>query len=427
MNAWLPLGLPQFWGLAVAFAIQLLVAAVLLGVLVRTAPAIPGPRWWLASVLLVLAGLSLAGAQTEAASGWRRAAQVLGAATLLGGIGVFGEGLRRYFGLASSLPWVAAAAGLQLVLGGWFEAHSLPRWHALTVSVLAVALWSQVFWMAVRHARRGHVALMAGVALCALVEAVGWGVLGVAAWQPAQPGSEAVAAADTILVLCAFIASGVLVPLCVLLVNFRLGERLRQQAVRDPLTGALNRRGFEIAAGRQATLALRLGQPMALLMLDLDHFKRVNDMHGHQVGDRVLCALSQLVHRAKRETDVFARLGGEEFCLVLPGTDVPGAKVFADRLRRSFEAMEIDTGRSFVSCTMSIGVAYASPRVLAEGRHDVVDLLRQADEALYEAKRAGRNRIRFYASPDVLSSRLDSRLFASTSNLDVASEPPRVR
>ncbi|MCV4698802.1 diguanylate cyclase, partial [Escherichia coli] len=76
--------------------------------------------------------------------------------------------------------------------------------------------------------------------------------------------------------------------------------------------------------------------------------------------------------RAKRETDVFARLGGEEFCLVLPGTDVPGAKVFADRLRRSFEALEIDTGRSFVSCTMSIGVAYACASALAEGRADIV-------------------------------------------------------
>ncbi|HWP19471.1 MAG TPA: GGDEF domain-containing protein [Burkholderiaceae bacterium] len=425
MNDWVVLGVPQFWGLATAFSIELAVAAVLLFVLVRTVPDAPGPGCWLAGVLLALAGMLVAGGQMQAEAAWRRAVYVIADAAVLAGIGLVVEGLRRHFGQRSSLRWVAGVALIELVLGGWFLARQQPLFHGLLMSAVAVVLWLAAAWTALRQLRPGYVALMTGVASCALVEALGWALRGWLVWTGAADLERAIPFANSVLVLFSFVATGVLTLLFVLLVNFRLGERLSHLAVRDPLTGALNRRGFEIASARLTTLAARMGQPVALLMLDLDHFKRVNDTHGHQVGDRVLCALSQLVHRAKRETDVFARLGGEEFCLVLPGTDVPGAKVFADRLRRSFEALEIDTGRSFVSCTMSIGVAYASPRVLAEGRHDVVDLLRQADDALYEAKRAGRNRIRFYASPDVLSSRLDSRLFASTGNLEIASQPPR--
>lgn len=416
----LTLGAPQFWGLVTAYVVQLLVAAMLVAVLMRSVPDIPGPGWWLAGILVSLGGMLLAGAQMETTVPWRRAVYVLGDATLLIGIGLIGEGLRRFFGHRPRLLAVGAFVAAEVLVGGWLELRSHSGTHVVLTSMLAMVLWWHAAWVAARELRPGYRALLLGVLLCALVQSAGWGLrAALVGWGRLQ---DNVAAANSVLALVSFVASGVLALLFVLLVNFRLGERLRQLAIRDPLTGALNRRGFEIAAGRLATLAVRMGQPIALLMLDLDHFKRVNDTYGHEVGDRVLRALVQLVHRAKRETDVFARLGGEEFCLVLPGTDVPGAKVFADRLRRSFEALEIDTGRSFVSCTMSIGVAYASASALAEGRADIVDLLRQADEALYEAKRAGRNRIRIFASPEVLSSRIDSRLFVTTGNMELT--PP---
>lgn len=414
----LVLGPEQFWGLAFAFSLLLLIGAALLWVLGRMVDA-PGPRVWGLAAVLVFAGMVLAGSQMQSELPWQRALYVLGDALLVLGIGLIGEGLRRFCGRRPDLRWVIALVALQLCLGTALEAAGRPLANSVAASVLITGLWLWIGWVAIRHTRRGFHGLFVGLMLCTVVEAVGWAWRGgILAMASEADRAAAIAYANSVLVAFAFVSTGALVLLYVLLVNFRLAEQLRAKAVRDPLTGALNRRGFEESTGRLASLSAELGQSVAVLMLDVDHFKQVNDQHGHHAGDLVLKALSHLVHRAKRETDVFARLGGEEFCLVLPGTDVPGARVFADRLRRSFETLEIDTGRSFLGCTMSVGVAYASASALRLGRVDVLDLLRQADEALYEAKRAGRNRVRFYASPDVVSSRLDSRLFAATSAFD---------
>nr|WP_297355372.1 diguanylate cyclase [uncultured Caldimonas sp.] len=425
----LHLGPAQFWGLAFAFSLLLLIGAVLLWVLGRMVDT-PGPKLWGAGAVFVLTGMVLAGSQMQGTAPLQRALYVLGDSLLLVGISLVGEGLRRFCGRPPRLAWIAALVALQLGTGLALEAYGRPLMNSVAASVLVTALWLWIGWTAIRHTQRGFHALFIGLMLCAVGEAVGWawrgGILAAAASADA---AAAIAYANSILVAFAFVSTGVLVLLYVLLVNFRLAEQLRAKAVRDPLTGALNRRGFEENTNRLASLSAELGQSVAVLMLDVDHFKQVNDQHGHHAGDLVLRALAQLVHRAKRETDVFARLGGEEFCLVLPGTDVPGARVFADRLRRSFETLEIDTGRSFLGCTMSVGVAYASASALRHHRVDVLDLLHQADEALYDAKRAGRNRVRFYASPEVLSSRLDSRLFAASSAFDgqsngSAGQPP---
>lgn len=426
------LGLPQYAGLAAAFSILLVVAIVLMGVLARLVRDIPGPRWWGTGAVCGLVGMWLAGPAMQATSLGGRVTYVFGELVLLASMASVIEGMRRYAGAPRS-PWHwLVALGGGAVVGVAAESFDRPVLTTTAVSALAAWLWLWAGWTALRHTRRGFHPLFLGVAACTAVEAAGWALRGVLILREQPAGlmtaldgsgiSAVVVSANGWLVGVVFVATGALVMLYVLLVTFRLAERLRAQAVRDPLTGALNRRGFEDRTGRLASLSAQLGQSVALLVIDVDHFKNVNDTHGHHVGDLVLKALAQLVHRAKRETDIFARLGGEEFCLVLPGTDVPGARVFADRLRRSFETLEIDTGRSFLSCTMSVGVAYASARELALGQVDAVDLLRHADEALYEAKRAGRNRVRFYASPEVVSSKLDSRLFASTSSLPFLGE-----
>ena len=411
----LVLGPPQYWGLTFVFSLLLLIAAVLLWVLGRLVDA-PGPRLWGAAAVIVFTGMVLAGSQMQGTLPWQRGLYVLGDALLVLGIGLIGEGLRRFCGRRPSLAWVAVLVAAQGALGLALEVAGRPLANSVATSVLITGLWLWIAWLAIRHTRPGFHGLFVGLMLCAIVEAAGWAWRGgILAYAGARDPSAVIAYANAVLVAFAFVSTGALVLLYVLLVNFRLAEQLRAKAVRDPLTGALNRRGFEECTGRLASLSAELGQSVAVLMLDVDHFKQVNDEHGHHAGDLVLKALAQLVQRAKRETDVFARLGGEEFCLVLPGTDVPGARVFADRLRRSFETLEIDTGRSFLSCRMSVGVAYASATALRQEQVDVLDLLHQADEALYEAKRAGRNRVRFYASPEVVSSRLDSRLFASSS------------
>ncbi|AKJ28120.1 sensor domain-containing diguanylate cyclase [Caldimonas brevitalea] len=414
----LMLGPPQFWGLAAAFSVLLLIASVLLFVLARLVPDTRGPRWWGVACVLVLTGMVVAGSQMQKIGLLARTLYVFGDSLMLVGIALLTEGLRRFDGAAGSPRWIVYVAAFHLVAGLGFEAAGRPLWNTVMASVVITGVWLTAAWSAWRHnaGKRFH-PLFLGLMLCALTEAIGWAARGaILASSGGRDVREVVAHANAILVVFGVVSTGSLILLFVLLVNFRLAEQLYAQAVRDPLTGALNRRGFEENTRRLAALSAQLGQSVAVLMLDIDHFKQVNDTHGHHVGDLVLRALANLAQRAKRETDVFARLGGEEFCLVLPGTDVPGARVFADRLRRSFETLEIDTGRNFLSCTVSIGVGYASASALQQGRADLVDLLNQADEALYQAKRAGRNRVRFYASDDVLSSRLDSRLFASSTS-----------
>jgi diguanylate cyclase (GGDEF)-like protein len=412
------LGAPQYWALLPALLLLSVMALLLVYMLRRVAPEQPGPDIWMRALGLILLGTSVAGL-TTLQTGWLwRLAYVAASGVLVLGIGMLGEGLRRFRNAASRMRRLQSGVLIAVVVALGFETLGQPLHSLLWMSAVAGLTWLAVGATAWRGMRPGFKAIHIGLLLSAVVLAAGWWVRGVLLARAGEAGwRQALPEANAWLLVLSFVASGMLALLLVLLVNFRLAERLRAQAVRDPLTGALNRRGFEDRSSRLMALSAQLGQSVTVLVLDIDHFKSVNDQHGHQVGDLVLKALSALAHRAKRETDLFARLGGEEFCLVLPGTDVPGARVFAERLRHSFETLEIDTGRSFLRCTMSIGVAYASAAMLQDQQVDLVDLLHQADEALYEAKRAGRNRLRFYASPEVLSSRLDSRLFASTGGL----------
>lgn len=159
-------------------------------------------------------------------------------------------------------------------------------------------------------------------------------------------------------------------------------DALRLQAETDALTGLANRRHFLALASTALDRARRRGEPLSLLMLDLDHFKHINDTHGHQTGDRVLWDVGQCLGEVLRVQDVIGRLGGEEFGILLPGLGTPAAVRVAHRLRRAV------AGRRPGGCdvTVSLGVA--------TGVDDVDALLARADECLYAAKRAGRNRVR---------------------------------
>ena len=141
--------------------------------------------------------------------------------------------------------------------------------------------------------------------------------------------------------------------------------------------------------------ARRTGTPLAFALLDLDHFKRVNDQHGHRSGDAVLKAFANTVRARLRASDAFGRTGGEEFGLVLPGTDLAGARWLLETIRREVEAIAVpsDSGQP-VRVTVSAGVAMADQgAALAADR-----LYGRADQALYEAKRAGRNRVEAFGS-----------------------------
>ncbi len=165
----------------------------------------------------------------------------------------------------------------------------------------------------------------------------------------------------------------------------------------DPLTGSLNRRSFTEAFDVELLRARRHSHAMCLALLDLDHFKSVNDTLGHKAGDDALCQFASLCQNMARGTDVFARFGGEEFVLLMPETTVAGAKVILERIREAVAEQRIITGDTSTGFTVSIGLAHFD-------RDDTQDsLLQRADQALYEAKENGRNCLVYHALGTVQS------------------------
>jgi diguanylate cyclase (GGDEF)-like protein len=171
----------------------------------------------------------------------------------------------------------------------------------------------------------------------------------------------------------------------------RLDEK-SQQAMTDVLTGAHNRRYFMRHLSRELKLIQRVGGPLSFLMLDIDHFKRVNDEYGHGVGDEVLQEFTRRIGIGlPRECDWFARLGGEEFGVVLPQTSLSGARIVAERLRRQVSFSGMTTAVGPLTITVSIGVS--GTQAVRKSEASVEGLLALADQYLYQSKAAGRDRV----------------------------------
>jgi diguanylate cyclase (GGDEF)-like protein len=165
-------------------------------------------------------------------------------------------------------------------------------------------------------------------------------------------------------------------------------ERLRRAGMTDGLTGVHNRRYFDHRSLIEFSQAVRHRYPLACLLLDIDHFKAINDSHGHPAGDEVLRQVGGLILRSLRTGDLAARYGGEEFVVLLPRTDLAGAREVAERIRLMVqEAPFVTPEGGTLTATLSAGLA-----MLPAGASSFADLLHAADRALYEAKRAGRNR-----------------------------------
>jgi diguanylate cyclase (GGDEF)-like protein len=170
--------------------------------------------------------------------------------------------------------------------------------------------------------------------------------------------------------------------------NARLHDVVQRQAITDELTGLVNRRRFLAALEAEVVRARRLGGPLTVVLADLDDFKPINDRHGHHAGDAVLVGFADVIRDHVRDVDVAGRLGGEEFALLLPETDLDGARSGAERLRRSLEERDLALSDGHVErVTASFGVAQL------EAGQSGDELLRAADAALYRAKAEGKNRV----------------------------------
>lgn len=167
----------------------------------------------------------------------------------------------------------------------------------------------------------------------------------------------------------------------------QLLQKLQRLATHDPLTGLYNRRELMGRLDAECKRAIRYGTGLAVMMLDVDHFKQVNDHYGHRAGDEVLRRLAKLLHSEARCNDTLARYGGEEIVVLCPNTDLETAMGIAERIRASAMNMSISTARGELQVTVSIGVV-AHPPV-----DSVETLLERADSAMYQAKEAGRNRV----------------------------------
>lgn len=183
---------------------------------------------------------------------------------------------------------------------------------------------------------------------------------------------------------CGYIATGVA---AVFLLATDLAGQMRALTISDPLTGVYNRRGFEQAAARAITMARLYGQPLAVIVADLDGFKAINDRHGHAAGDDVLRRFASHVANALRRGDMIGRLGGEEFGILLGNTDGTTAIAIVDRIRSEVAAMSMG-GDVSITITCSFGIA----ELTAQDK-DVSSALNRADLALYRAKTEGRNRV----------------------------------
>ncbi len=171
--------------------------------------------------------------------------------------------------------------------------------------------------------------------------------------------------------------------------HFQRFSSVKNMAIYDTLTGLYNRRYFEERLEVEAEKSFYSGISLSLVMVDIDHFKKINDTFGHTEGDQILCKISSLLKNSIRRKDTVARYGGEEFILILPEASLEQSFVIAERIRQSVENTPFEVGRTQVNLTLSVGISsFPSHRVKSKE-----ELVEMADQALYDAKRGGRNKV----------------------------------
>jgi diguanylate cyclase (GGDEF)-like protein len=291
-------------------------------------------------------------------------------------------GLRRW----QRVLWPTASVALLLVLDARYRGASDAELTAL-VSIIVALFAATMGVILLRLRRRGATLLQTIIGINDAVFAV---AMGVWAWTGVDAGHIESLRASPVQAF-AFLAGYLLMIVngfgFLLLCKQRDDAQMERLATIDFLTGLLNRRAFFERAETARLLAARLRKPIALLMLDIDHFKQINDRFGHATGDQALALFADIAREELRDHDIMGRLGGEEFALALPGTDLEGAQQAAERLRHAVEVAPLVSSGHGHCMSVSIGVA------LIDANEELSTALARADHALYAAKRGGRNRV----------------------------------
>ena len=347
----------------------------------------PTLRWWLAGVILLPMGfllLAMRGLLPEALS-------VVVANTLLGlGLSANAIALRAFHGVPERRARLYVTTGLITLVTLWFT-YAVPTLHwriVLVSALLAVLAGSSARAIFRVDGPRGGISTVT-----AMVFAFGTGLLifrGVhELLEPLPLDSLFDNSATNVICFGLFGMLPVLSTVGFLLMCTERSQLELERAARlDYLTGICNRRAMEDLAQRALAAARRHGTPLALMIIDVDHFKRINDQLGHQGGDGALVEAGRRIRVGLRSEDLVGRLGGEEFVVVMPNTDAQSAIAAGERIRTAFSSQVMAIQGQAVPVTVSVGIAVMQPE-----DQQFSQLLRRADHAMYAAKAAGRNRV----------------------------------
>ena len=348
-------------------------------------PSVQGLREWAVAPLLLFISTLMLGMQGVAPAWF---SIVLANLVLVGGLVLFFSGTCRFYGVApQKWPWLGVALAAPL-LYWWAEVQPVYGWRLVTVHTLTMLLQASTLVVIWRHDRTSLAArfTMAVLAIMAALSATR--IL----TSPLIPRDAhlftSTALQDLFVGTYGFLVLALTVGY-VLLISERLREQLQHLLSHDAVTGVLSRRALFEQAHQEVRRSQRTRRPLSLMVMDLDHFKSINDSHGHLMGDRVLQDFASRARQALRDTDLIGRYGGEEFVVLLPETDAEMALVVAERIRN-----QCSTQPDIAPVTVSIGVVSspaANPDQLAT--HLLEDMIQRADKALYQAKAAGRNRV----------------------------------
>jgi diguanylate cyclase (GGDEF)-like protein len=378
------------------------------------------PRTLLFSLVLTY-GLSVlgifvaaAGRKSSKPDGMRKWAMAMFLEMLTWGLIAARGRIPDFFSVVVANGLLSAAFALILVAVYEFQQRRLPRWQylvpvALTVLMAAILqehirsrfVWDGLIYgfqivligralLSDTDTRAGQAwrLLFSGVVILLLVLVFRAGFALSGHIQFAQPQNILVLQPIQLIAFIAAMSMALLGSFgFLLLVKERTDREFIHLAMTDSLTQIPNRRALTDYAER--SLARRTGLPMALLMIDADHFKLINDTHGHQVGDEVLCKLASLLSARLRGHDLMGRFGGEEFMVIAPETGAEGALVLAESLRKIIDSTPFATAKGIIPLSVSIGISNCP----ATARRELKDMLAEADAALYDAKRTGRNKV----------------------------------